>query len=193
MPHGLRRFQQSRQTHFVTFTCYHRRVGFVSAELYDLFVQILERMRLRFDFCVYGYVVMPNHVHLLMSEPERGLLADAIHDLKLSLAKTVGTGVFWQKRYYDRNVRNEREFKNKLRYVHRNPGSVGRVPQVSRFSRPGMSGSYHAKIPRCALGAHRDRAGAATLRPSANHCHSEPPAGAPSAPKAREESGVPND
>jgi putative transposase len=71
MPHGLKRFQQSRQSHFVTFTCYHRRPGFDSPERYDLFVRMLERMRCRFAVCVYGYVVMPEHVHLLVSEPER--------------------------------------------------------------------------------------------------------------------------
>ena len=37
--------------------------------------------------CVYGYVVMPEHAHLLVNELERATLADAIHDLKLSFAK----------------------------------------------------------------------------------------------------------
>jgi REP element-mobilizing transposase RayT len=46
-------------------------------------------MRRRFDIRVYGYVVMPEHVHLLMSEPARGTLADAIHYLKLSFSKRV--------------------------------------------------------------------------------------------------------
>jgi len=41
------------------------------------------------------------------------------------LAKRLGAGVFWQKRYYDRNVRNEHEFKEKLRYLHRNPVKRG--------------------------------------------------------------------
>jgi putative transposase len=123
MPHGLKRFQQSTQSHFLTFTCYHRRRGFGSPAVYDLFVQVLEQMRRRFALCVYGYVVMPEHVHLLLSEPQRGLLADALHYLKLSFAKRLGSGVFWQKRYYDRNVRDEREFVEKLRYIHRNPGS----------------------------------------------------------------------
>ena len=45
MPHGLKRFQQSAQSHFVTFTCYHRRRGFHSPAVYDLFVQVLEEMR----------------------------------------------------------------------------------------------------------------------------------------------------
>ena len=134
MPHGLKRFQQSAQSHFVTFTCYHRREGFHSAEIYDLFVEVLERMRCRFALCLYGYVVMPEHVHLLLSEPPHELLADAIHYLKLSFAKRLGEGVFWQKRYYDRNLRNEHEFKEKLRYIHRNPVNRGLVAEPGDWS-----------------------------------------------------------
>ncbi len=125
MPYGLKRFQQSAQSHFLSFTCYHRRPGFDSPAVYDLFVQVLEEMRRRFELCVYGYVVMPEHVHLLLSEPPHGLLADAMHYLKLSFAKRLGSGVFWQKRYYDRNVRDEHEFVEKLRYIHRNPVKAG--------------------------------------------------------------------
>ncbi len=98
MPHGLQRFQKSAQSHFVTFTCYHRRQGFDSPAVYDLFVQVLEEMRRRFELCVYGYVVMPEHVHLLVSEPERGLLADAMRYLKLSFAKRLGSGLVAQVR-----------------------------------------------------------------------------------------------
>jgi putative transposase len=153
MTHGLKRFQQSGQSHFVTFTCCHRCVGLDSAVLCDLFLEVLENMRRRFRLCIYGYVVMPDHVHLLLSEPERGLLADAIHYLKLSFSKrllaqlrttdsvaqvrarslgaNLGSsqvlvpGIFWQKRYYDRNVRDEHEFIEKLRYIHRNPVRAG--------------------------------------------------------------------
>ena len=42
-----------------------------------------------FSICVYGYVVMPEHVHLLVSEPERGLLGDAVHYLKLVFGEEV--------------------------------------------------------------------------------------------------------
>jgi putative transposase len=129
MPRGLRRFQQSAQSHFVTFTCHHRRPNFNSPAVYDLLVEVLESTRRRFALRVYGYVVMPEHVHLLVSEPEHGLLADAVHHLKLSFAKRLGAGVFWQKRYYDRNLRNEREFQEKLRYIHRNPVKRGLVKE----------------------------------------------------------------
>ena len=65
---------------------------------------------------------MPEHVHLLMSEPQRQTLADAMHFLKLSFAKRFPTsGPFWQARGYDRNVRNAEEFAIKLDYIHQNP------------------------------------------------------------------------
>jgi len=134
MPRGLRRHHQSGQSHFVTFSCYRRQPNFASAEVYDLFPECLERMRRRFETRVYGYVVMPEHVHLLLSDPETGSLADAIHYLKISFRKRLSQdcgydskGSFWQKRYYDRNVRNWREFTVKLRYLHRNPVKRGLV------------------------------------------------------------------
>jgi len=45
--------------------------------------------------------------------------------LEVSFAKRLKAGAFWQKRYYDRNVRDEREFMEKLRYLHRNPVKAG--------------------------------------------------------------------
>jgi REP element-mobilizing transposase RayT len=52
-----------------------------------LFVQWLEDMRRRFSMCIYGYVVMPEHAHLQVNEPESVSFAEAIHYLKLSFAK----------------------------------------------------------------------------------------------------------
>ena len=123
MPWGLRRFHASEQTHFVTFSCYHRRASFSTAAAREVFEAGVERVRRSFGLCVYGYVVMPNHVHLLLSEPPRGTLADAIKSLKQGVSRRlIGRAEhFWQKRYYDFNVRNERQFVEKLRYIHRNP------------------------------------------------------------------------
>ena len=144
MPAGLRRFHESRQSHFVTFSCFHRQAKFISPKPCDLFVECLERMRHRYSMPIYGYVVMSEHVHLLVSEPDHGTLADAMHYLKLSFAKrwrsrtqvsvqkadpNLGhhASSFWEKRYYDRNVRDEREFPVKLQYLHHNPVKRGLV------------------------------------------------------------------
>jgi len=57
MPRGLRRFHESAQSHFLTFSCYCRQAHFTSLEIYDLFVLCLEDMRRRFAMGVYEYVV----------------------------------------------------------------------------------------------------------------------------------------
>ena len=127
MPWGLVRYQQSGQSHFVTFCCYHRHPSFAENPPKQIFELALERVRLTFDLCVYGYVVMPEHVHLLLSEPKRRTLADALKSLKQGVSRRlIGEAEhFWQKRYYDCNIRNHRQFVENLRYIHRNPVKRG--------------------------------------------------------------------
>ncbi|HEY3975585.1 MAG TPA: transposase [Candidatus Sulfotelmatobacter sp.] len=93
----------------------------------QVFESALERVRRSFRLRVYGYVVMPEHVHLLISEPERGVLADALKSLKQGVSRRlIGDAEhFWQKRYYDFNVRDHAQFVEKLRYIHRNPVKAG--------------------------------------------------------------------
>lgn len=85
-----------------------------------------------------GYVVMPEHVHLLLSEPERENLALVLQMLKqmVSTKLRTGTGPFWQERYYDFNVWSEKKQVEKLRYLHRNPVKRGLVahPEDWRWS-----------------------------------------------------------
>ena len=70
MPWGLTRFHESGQSHFVTFCCYHRRRVLTADESRRIFESALERVRRSYRLYVYGYVVMPEHVHLLLSEPQ---------------------------------------------------------------------------------------------------------------------------
>lgn len=76
---------------------------------------------------VTGYVVMPEHVHLLVSEPLDGTLARALQALKLSVAVQSRERPLWQRRYYDFNVHNKQKRVEKLRYMHRNPVARGLV------------------------------------------------------------------
>jgi len=99
----------------------------------DVFLVALEQSRKRFAMRVYGYVVMPEHVHLLISEPADMMLSRFIQILKTKVAveaKKKGERVkgglpLWQVRYFDRNVRNDEGFIMQLRYIHRNPVKRG--------------------------------------------------------------------
>ena len=85
---------------------------------------------------------MPEHVHLVISEPEHATVANAIQSLKISSSKRSAAGregdgkhaPFWQKRYYDRNIRDYEEFTEKLRYIHRNPIKRGLVEKPEDWS-----------------------------------------------------------
>jgi putative transposase len=84
-------------------------------------------VRRSFALCVYGYVVMPEHVHLLLSEPRYGTLADAWKPLKQGVSRRVigEEQHFWQKPYYDFNICNAKQFVEKLGYIQRNPVKRG--------------------------------------------------------------------
>jgi putative transposase len=131
MPERLKRFHQSEQSHFITFSCYHRRRLFQTDESKVVFEKALERTRRMFELRIYAYVIMPEHVHLLVSEPEQGLLSEALKSLKQGVSRRLlgEAEHFWQKRYYDFNIRNAGQFSEKLRCIHRNPVKRGLCKQ----------------------------------------------------------------
>ena len=90
----------------------------------------LERVRRWYGCYITGYVVMPEHVHLLISEPERGELSVVIQMLKQITSRKLRPSEllhFWQVRYYDFPVWSEKKRVEKLRYIHRNPVKRGLV------------------------------------------------------------------
>jgi len=127
MPNRLQRFQESGELHFVTFSCHDRKPYLVLLEARDTFERSLEQIRRRYLLRIYGYVVMPEHVHLLVSEPKRSTLDVAIQALKTSVSKQSSQSPFWLARYYDFNVFSEEKRIEKLRYMHRNPVTRGLV------------------------------------------------------------------
>jgi putative transposase len=147
MPRNLRRFYGAGDLHLLTFSCYRRQPLLADPAHRDRLLEILERVRRRYRLVVIGYVVMPEHVHLLVSEPQRETLSTAVQALKLgfvrslacrpiSLAAGGGRKIckaetspsrFWQPRFYDFNVWTERKRVEKLRYIHRNPVTRGLV------------------------------------------------------------------
>ena len=70
----------------------------MSEESREVFESALERIRRNYRLNVYGYVVMPEHVHLLLSEPQKGTLADALKSLKQGVSRRLIGHVahFWQ-------------------------------------------------------------------------------------------------
>jgi len=155
MTRGLHRYYGANHLHFITCSCYHRRPSLRTARSRDRFLSVLEQTRKRYRFVLVGYVVMPEHIHLLLSEPEVGTPSTVMQVLKQRTARALlpkkkpgdprqsnlfgkipERTPFWQTRFYDFNVRTEKKRVEKLRYMHHNPVKRGLVaePEDWRWS-----------------------------------------------------------
>jgi putative transposase len=155
MPSGLRRTYGAHHLHFITCSCYRRLPFLRTARSHDCFLSILEQTRERYRFVVVRYVVMPEHIHLLITEPEVGTPSTVMQVLeqranRAMLPKKRRTDLrqhrpfedailrmpFWQDRFYDFNVWTAKKCVEKLRYMHRNPVKRGLVslPEQWRWS-----------------------------------------------------------
>jgi putative transposase len=132
MTQGLERWYGGHDLHFITCSCYHRQPELGTPQRRDLFLQVLEQARRKYRFVVIGYVVMPEHFHLLITEPDIGDPSVVMKVLKERFTKKLHrngahTGPIWQKRFYDFNVAHSKKQIEKLRYMHRNPVKRGLV------------------------------------------------------------------
>jgi putative transposase len=89
MPSGLHRTCGAHHLHFITTSCYRRLPCPRAARSRDTFLTILEQTRERYRFVVVGYVVMPEHIHLLLTEPEVGTPSTVMQVLKQRSARAL--------------------------------------------------------------------------------------------------------
>lgn len=87
--HRLERLYGLGHLHFITCSCYHRQPLLAQPRDRDLFLQILAHVRDRFNFALLGYVVMPEHIHLLISEPNVGNPSDMMKALKQRVSRAL--------------------------------------------------------------------------------------------------------
>src|SRR5579864_4011455 len=113
---GLERRYGHGHHHFVTFSCYQRLPHLAESHARDVFERSLEAARVSYGFSVDAYVVMPEHVHLLVSEPTETTLSVAVQALKISAARRLSQRPFWQRRFYDFNVFTDAKRIEKRRY-----------------------------------------------------------------------------
>jgi putative transposase len=149
-----RRYYGTNDLHFITCSCYRRQPWLASPQRRDLFLAVFEEVRRRYRFVVVGYVAMPDHIHLLISEPEKGDPSRVMQAIKQGFSRrllkavrrgrvaaqqelfAVGSEHVWQRRFYDFNVWTARKRIEKLGYMHQNPVVRGlvKVPEQWAWS-----------------------------------------------------------
>ena len=132
MPSHLKRYHTEGHYHSLTFSCYRRFPYLGDNRSRTVFLDTLETLRERHRFFVFGYVLMPEHVHLLLSEPRLQRLDNSLCVLKGQTSKVLkgSRAQFWQTRYYDFNVFTQTKFaQTVLRF-----GSGAKLPDPHRHT-----------------------------------------------------------
>ncbi len=150
MKNRLERRYGMGHLHFITCSCYRRKPLLGTEKARNLFLTILNEVRERWDFALVGYTVMPEHIHLMISEPRVGTPTTVMQVLKQRVSRAMhgrrrrkrapsGQGrlwdeapsakrrPFWQRRFYDFNVWSWKKKNEKLNYMHFNPVKRGLV------------------------------------------------------------------
>jgi putative transposase len=170
----LRRYERPNDVRFLTFSTYQRLPLFQNDRIKDRFAHDLAAARNKFRFHLYAWVIMPEHVHLLMwpllpecpvptvlRELKRPFAEDVIDRWRSLSARVLdrlqgsdGAAHFWQPGGgYDRNIHSMKEFNEKRNYIHNNPVTRGLVARPEDW--PWSSARWYAG----------DRTGPVSLNP----------------------------
>ncbi|HWY09392.1 MAG TPA: transposase [Candidatus Acidoferrales bacterium] len=145
MRQPLERHYGKGDLHFVTFSCFRRRPYLMKPSARTAFVETLKEIRARHRFHLFGYVVMPEHVHLLLDEAGALNPSKVIQVVKQNVSSALGHGTgipFWQRRFYDFNTWSAGKINEKLIYMHENPLRRGLVAHPRDW--PWSSWSHYA-------------------------------------------------
>ncbi|PQO43721.1 REP-associated tyrosine transposase [Blastopirellula marina] len=145
------RYDVPGDPHFLTFSCFQRLPLLARERTCRFFIDGLQRSREKNPFQLWAFVIMPEHIHLVLLPEENVKIKDILSSLKQSVSKRAIQWLrenspeflprledvqpsgkrcyrFWQRGGgYDRNLRSTRDIHEKLRYVHLNPVRRGLV------------------------------------------------------------------
>ncbi len=108
-------------TFFITTICYKRRRLFQVPRNAELFLETLRHYRAEGHYKLHAFVVMPEHVHLLLTTHEK-TISEIMNLIKGGFSRRVPSKFpLWQRGFTDHLVRNVEEFESRRAYIHQNP------------------------------------------------------------------------
>ncbi|TBW56640.1 transposase [Marinobacter halodurans] len=82
---------------------------------------------------VMAWVIMPDHLHLLLALTGVGSLGDVLAHLKIQASRNAGSKIPWQKGYHERTLRRIEDRQDIARYIILNPVRAGIVRTVREY------------------------------------------------------------
>ena len=144
----LKRYFEDGIAYFVTTVTRNRFPLFRDAKLCRILLVTIEYHKTVFDYCVFGYCLMPDHLHLILKPEGRFNLSFIMKMIKGSFARKVNRlngkeGSLWQPRFYDEGIRDERQLLIQLEYIHNNPVQAGLTSNPGEYAYSSFN-QYHS-------------------------------------------------
>ena len=119
-------------TYFITLSSFQKTHLFQSERMANLLIRTIYEYREQSRFLLHGFVIMPNHIHLVVTPIKPVTLERAVQFIKggfsFRVKKQLGVaGEIWQTSFYDRRVRDMLEMERFMHYIHDNPVRRGLV------------------------------------------------------------------
>ena len=144
---GMKRYFEEGFVYFVTTVTKERKEIFRDRKLCRILLITLEYLKTIFDYQIYGFCIMPDHLHLIIRPSKEFDLSFVMRMIKGGFARKINRikkqkGSLWQARYYEEVVRDENQLWRQVEYIHQNPVTAGMVVSPSEYGFSSF-GQYH--------------------------------------------------
>ena len=116
--------EPARNTYAVTTVTAQRRPIFQSSVNADLLLKMLFDYRDRGRYALHGFVIMPEHIHVLLTPAKGQTIERCVQCIKGGFSHSLGTnrpGGLWQPGFHQHRIRDIEDFRNQLTYIAQNP------------------------------------------------------------------------
>ncbi len=123
---NIKRFYETNAAYFLTTRTENKIAVFGDLKNCKILLVTLEYFKLVLDYRLYGFCIMPDHLHLVMQPIGIYNFSYIMKMIKGSFTRKLNkangkTGKIWQKGFYDECVRDEMHMLRVLEYMHNNP------------------------------------------------------------------------
>jgi len=135
---ALTRYSDDNIAYFVTSVTYERKSVFNDRFASELLLNIILYHKYSSHFHIYGFVIMPDHFHIIIQPYAEITLSTIIKRIKGNFTRFYNlyanySEPIWQKSFYDHGIRHNQELIRIINYIHNNPVRKGMVTEQTRY------------------------------------------------------------
>lgn len=139
-------------TYFVTSRTWESRKLFIKPPACEIVTETLLHYRDQHNYLLHSFVLMPDHIHVLLTPSQDITLERAVQFIKGGSARKISQALnfrlpVWQRGYTDHRIRDGQDYETHLRYIEANPVKAGLAESLKEYPWSSASGSFEMDEP----------------------------------------------